>query len=189
MKKSILILVIFLISISTIKAQLGNPNDGGFLCGTETDIPVWILRIEVFDAETRVPIQYPSIKIMPDEGYGLSWKGDSQGIITMVITNQRGIPTEGYFEITSSKYQYAQIPFERDDFSSREKELRIGLEGHWHNWTNSRDKPPTQELINKIRSKQYKIGVKYVVTSGINLVNYAPACFEYSIQMKQIRRY
>jgi len=53
--------------------------------------------------------------------------------------------------------------------------------------TNLNDLPSTQELIDKISQKRYQVGVKKISSGfGFDWTNYAPACFEYEIQLERI---
>ena len=75
---------------------------------------------------------------------------------------------------------------DRYNLSSKEDGLRIVLQGHQHQWTDKNMTPATQELINKIRRKDYILGVRYLNISGFRMHNYAPACFEYEVKMKRV---
>ena len=163
-------------------------DDGGMLCGGEDEKPIWILRFKILDSETHYPIRYANIEISNDRGDAMHWKANSEGIAVLVVTTPNCLPYDGKFEITSKYYRYYQESFERNYFSSYEDSKRIYLEGHRHNWTDLNQIPETQELINKISRKQYQVGIKKISSGhGFDWVNYAPACFEYKIELDKIR--
>ena len=162
-------------------------DDGGMLCGGEDEKPIWILRFKILDSETHYPIRHANIEVSNDRGDAMKWKANSEGIAVLVITTPNCLPYEGKFEITSKNYRFYQESFERNYFQSGEDNNRIYLEGHRHNWTDMNQIPETQELINKISRKQYQVGIKKISSGhGFDWVNYAPACFEYEIELDRI---
>lgn len=170
-----------------INLQSFSQDDGGMLCGAEDVIPIWILRFKIIDSETHQPIKYANVEIYKNRGDGMKWKADYNGVAVLVITRQDCLPYEGTIEITSNNYRYYTQTIERDFFKSEEDERRIYLEGHRHNWTDMNQVPNNQELINKIRDKRYQVGVKKISSGyGFDWVNYAPACFEYEIELERI---
>jgi len=162
-------------------------NSGGILCGGEDEVPIWILRFKIIDRETHQPVKYSTIEIFKNKGDGMKWKADYNGVAVLVVTNPNCLPNDGTVEITSNNYQYYTQTINRFYFKSEEDELRIYLEGHRHNWTDMNQIPSTQELIDKITAKRYQVGVKEISSGyGFNWVNYAPACFEYEIEMDRV---
>ena len=84
-------------------------------------------------------------------------------------------------------YRFYSKTIDRYYLKSEEDERRIYLEGHRHNWTDMNQIPSTQELINKIRDKRYQVGVEKISSGyGFDWLNYAPACFEYEIELDRI---
>lgn len=174
----------------TMFSQLYCQYEGGMLCGGEDEVPIWIIRFKVIDRETHRPIKYASIEVYENKGDGMTWKADNNGVAVLVITDPNCLPYEGKFEITARNYKYYQIYIERTHFRSNEDDKRIFLEGHNHNWTDINQIPGTQELINKIVDKQYQVGVKKINSGhGFAWTNYAPACFEYEIELERSSTY
>lgn len=163
-------------------------DDGGMLCGTEQQKPVWILRFEVVDAESHSPIPHATIKTSGRGEHEMTWHADRRGIAVLVVSNERCIPSSGTLEVTARRYRYHTEQIERYSFSEREDNRRIFLEGHRHNWTDFNQFPSTQELIDKVRAGRYRVGVDRVSSGmGFDWINYAPALFEYRIEMERIR--
>jgi len=167
-------------------------DDGGHLCARHSDdeIPIWILRFNIIDRETHYPVGFANVEIFGNNrGDGFKWQANSQGVAVFMVTDQNCIPYEGTVEITSRDYRYYTIPIKRYNFSSLEDDKRIYLEGHRHNWTSTHEIPKPQEIFDKISEKRYQIGVKTIQYQGvINLVNFAPACFEYEIELDRVER-
>lgn len=178
------ILFVFFWSLTTI---LYSQNDGGMLCGGEDEIPIWILRFSVFDRETHQPVKYANIEVFKNRGDGMKWQADHNGVAVLVITTPNCLPYEGTIEITSNNHRYYTLGIDRAYFISEENGRRIFLEGHRHNWTDMNQIPNNQELINKISDKRYQTGIKYVSSgAGFDMPNYAPACFEFEIELDRI---
>jgi len=185
MKKLLIPILIFLVSSS-----LYSQEDGGNLChrGDVKEPPVWILRFNIIDKETHNPIRYANVEIFAkNRGDGQRWHSNREGVAVMVALHYNCIPNSGTLEITAPGYKYFSQPIYQDEFRMEAKDKRIFLEGHRHNWTDLNQFPSTQELIDKISARRYEVGVK-MINVGYNTVNYAPACFEYEIEMEKIDR-
>jgi hypothetical protein len=179
------VLYLFVLSISSIYAQ----RDGGMLCGGEDEIPIWILRFEVVDAETHSPIQGAEIRIRNLNDRGMTWHVNRSGVGILIVTQPQCIPGIGSIEIRAPKYEYVKYDIEQDYFFSNNSKKRIYLEGHRHNWTSGDEVPETSEIIDKITRNRYEVGVHDINTGlGFSMPNYAPGCFEYEIEMHYLDR-
>lgn len=174
--------------VSTIYASMAfGQDDGGMLCGSEDQIPVWVLRFEIIDYDTHLPIPFATIKTVDDGEGTISWETNRDGIGVLVATTESCLPSQGALEITAEDYRYHSEQINRDYFEENEDDKRIFLEGHRHNWTDMNQIPSTKELIDKVIAKRYEVGVKRIDSGmGFVLPNYAPACFEYKIELERI---
>lgn len=181
-------LIIFLLMTSPLYCQ----EDGGFLCLTSNDYetPIWILRFKIIDRETHSPVRYANVEIFSNNrDDGFRWHANREGVAVFMAADPSCIPYEGTIEITSPDYRYQRISIDRYYFDSEEDDRRIYLEGHRHNWTSGDEIPEPQEICDKISAKRYQVGVKTIYTHyGINMVNFAPACFEYEIELDRVNR-
>ena len=140
------------------------------------------------DEATHYPVAHAKIKITDDStGWSMSWKANEDGIAVLVVMDVRCIPTFGTIEITAQDYRYYTEEIDQWDFVEGEDDYRILLEGHQHNWTDFNQFPSTQELIDKISEGRYLVGVERIKSGmGFDWINYAPACFEYKIEMERV---
>ncbi len=186
--KNLFLLYIFMLQISPVCCQ----EDGGFLCVTNNneELPVWILRFKIIDSETHYPVRYANVELYKNNrDDGFKWHADQKGVAVFIATDPNCIPYEGIVEITSPNYFYHTMQVDRNYFRSDEDNRRIYLEGHRHNWTSTHEIPKIQEIVDKISAKRYQVGVKTIHTDyGVNMVNFAPACFEYEIQLNRVER-
>lgn len=179
-------LIIYLFMTSPLYCQ----EDGGFLCVKYDDYetPIWILRFRIIDNETHYPVSYANVEIFSnnrDDGY--RWHANREGVAVFMAADPSCIPYEGTVEITSPDYKYQRISIDRYYFDSEEDDRRIYLEGHRHNWTSGDEIPEPKEICDKISAKKYHVGVKTIQTHyGFNMVNFAPSCFEYEIELNRI---
>jgi hypothetical protein len=182
MKNTVLFLFL-LISNFPVSSQ----DSEGMFCGLEGEKPIWILRFELIDAETHSSIRNATIEITGEYGNEMKWPAHRDGFTILIVTDPKCIPYDGQIEITSPDYRFFQQTIKRRYFESEEDDKRIYLEGHDHNWTDMNELPETQEIFDKIRDKDYRVGVREVsYGSSWKLTNYAPACFEYEIEMERI---
>jgi hypothetical protein len=177
----------FFLILIVVNLNVFCQDSEGMFCGLEGEKPIWILRFELIDSETHYPIRDAMISITDEYGKEMKWPAHRDGFSILIVTDPVCIPYDGKIEVTSKNYRYHQEPIRRNYFESGEDSKRIYLEGHDHNWTNMKELPETQEIFDKIRDKRYRVGV-LEVSYGCDwrLTNYAPACFEYSIQMERI---
>ncbi len=185
---SIALLVISALSFHAAAAL--SQYDGGMLCGGEGSPPYWLLRFEVVDQDTHAPIPGARIRIreQPD-GFEMVWSADREGVAVLVASDPRCIPGVVSLEITHPLYAYHEEEIVQWDLVTGEDERRILLDGHMHNWTDENALPSTQELIDKVRARRYRVGVRQVPTEyGFSMQNYAPALYEYAVELARVRR-
>jgi hypothetical protein len=162
-------------------------EDGGNLCHGDdiNEKPIWILRFNIIDIRTHNPVRYANVEIYSkSRGDGIKWHANKEGVAVFVALDPRCIPDNGTIEISSQNYIYYSQPIDRNYFRQGESDKRIYLEGHHHNWTDYNRIPKTQEIVDKISAKRYQVGVK-TIDVGYASVNFAPACFEYEIEMER----
>lgn len=178
---------LLMVAVLIVPASLAGENDG-MLCGEEGEKPVWIMRFEIVDKDTHRPIPRAMIKTSGRGEHEMSWPADRDGVSVLVVTKPRGIPSSGSLEITARRYRYHTEKIERDSFEDREHDRRILLTGHQHNWTDMNQLPSVQEIMDKVKAKQYRVGVEKVPSGmGFDWVNYAPAIFEYRIELERVK--
>ena len=185
-KNSITILSVF-VALLLSNSAFSQDNDG-MLCGTEREKPVWILRFEIVDMDSHAPIRHATIKTIGSRGRTMTWPSDRQGISVLVCTDERCIPSSGFLEVAARGYRYHREKMERYAFQSLEANRRILLAGHRHNWTDLNRLPSIQEIMDKVKARQYRVGVHKIPSGmGFDWINYAPALFEFRIEMERIR--
>jgi len=182
---TLVLLVVFI-----YPTKMFGQDSGGNLCGPgiKEVKPSWILRFEILDQETRTPVDRANIKIISEpDSHCISWVSDRKGVAVLIVTDTRCIPDTGTIEITHPEYRYDERKIEKWEFFQNEDERRILLEGHMHNWTYHDAFPSEIELINKVRDRRYRVGVKQVPSEfGFNWPNYAPALFEYRVELQSL---
>ncbi len=182
MKRLTIFLVCFLIITNGFCQDID-----GMLCGSEGEKPFWILRFDIIDSETHYPIDDAIINITSESGKELKWPAHQDGFSILIVTDPNCIPVDGQIEITSPRYRFYQKPIRRNYFKTEKDDRMIYLEGYNQNWTDLNQLPETQEIFDKIRDKRYRVGVKEINSEfGFRVANFAPACFEYSVEMERI---
>ncbi len=178
--------ILYLLSIGVLYPE----QNGGALCGGEDEIPIWILRFEIVDRDTHWAIPNASIEISSDRGQPVSSETADDGIAVYVVAHEQCIPRSGTIEVTAQNYRYHVQEIERTFFEDRDDSARIMLDGHIHNWTDQNQIPSTSELVDKVRYGEYEIGVtRFRDRSGVYWPTYAPACFEYEVEIARIGDY
>ena len=160
-------------------------ENGGMLCGEDNAKPVWILRFEIRDKDTHMPVRHTTIRILDSSGRSISWEANRDGVGVFVAISESCLPSDATLEIASEGYKYHTEQIERDYFERNKENYRILLEGHRHKWTSLKQIPSTEELIDKIIAKRYAVGVKRIPSGmGFDWVNYAPPCYEFTFELE-----
>ena len=180
MKYSILLaLLIFNVTLAVCQ-----DNDGN-LCGHEGERQLWLLRFEIIDSETHLPVRNAVIEISGDNGNDMTWEASNRGTSVLVVTSEYCIPSQGKLEVKARNYNYYQEDISRRFFQNEESNNRIYIPGKY----NFDKIPNTQELMDIITAKRYRKGVRNIqIMGGVDVQNNSPACFEYTIEMQKIDR-
>ena len=151
--------------------------------------PEIILRFEIIDKYTHFPIRRARIRIEDNRGgSNQTWMGNNNGIAIFVGYTRTCLPRDGTIEVSAEDYRYETKAISINNLLGEKHNFRIFLYGHRHNWTDENQIPPVEEIIKKVETKRYRVGIKEVSSGmGFNWVNYAPPIFEYSFELERIR--
>lgn len=142
--------------------------------------PEFVIRYEVIDAETHMPISNARIQFMADSRT-LSLRTDNNGIGIVMVIRQNGL-TSANVEITASGYQYWENEVDYWDCKDDSNNRRLYVNGMRYDWTFAR-RPSMAETINALRFGNYKI-----LKRGQETYFSAPGCFEFTVEMNLVDR-
>jgi hypothetical protein len=190
-RRSLTTVLVITLGLASLPILVQGQDQSGNLCGPEPKerIPLWILRFEVLDRDSHAPISNADVTIVDSRRKNeLKVLTDQRGVGVFVISDPNCLPPDrGSIEIVHRHYHYRHIEIDREQLRLEEDDKRILLEGHMHNWTGLDANPDGDELIYKVKARQYRVGVKNVSTEfGFAMPNYAPALFEYRIEMQHL---
>ncbi len=145
---------------------------------------IWIVRFEVYDTETRLPIRSVKIEMQDRNRKVFSINADRNGIGVVIITEPRYIPSSGIMRITAPNYRYEEFSFDKyDDFVYKEKEKILRLPDKINNreldWTCGNCIPSASTIANYLSTGEYLIG-----SSRGNIYYNGPDFYEYNIALK-----
>lgn len=189
--RSLTTVLVVALALASLPISVQGQDQSGNLCGPEPKerIPLWILRFEVLDRDSHAPISNADVTIADSRRENeLKVLTDQRGVGVFVISDPNCLPSDrSIIEIIHRRYQYREIEIDRDQLGLEEDDKRILLEGHMHNWTGLDANPDLEELIYKVKARRYRVGIKNVPTEfGFAMPNYAPALFEYRIEMQHL---
>jgi hypothetical protein len=140
--------------------------------------PEFVLRFEVIDSVTHIPIKNARITFKSDEK-SLSLKTDVNGIGIIMIIEQYHF-TSGNIEITAPNYHYWEMDVDYGKYHNRSPHCLLYITGMLGDWTYS-NRPSLTETINAVRHGNYKI------LRDIDYIFSGPGCFEYTVEMEKIQ--
>ena len=151
------------------------------LCGTESELPLWIVRVEVIDADSHMPVSNARLRLSDSQGRLTTWWTSDDGVGVMVATATTCIPVAGTMEVAADGYQPHSEDIAGYNFYQNQNAQRIHIEGEDQNWPFPDRRMSTQRLMAVIHQHAY------VIPSGQGAMNSAePSCFEYLIPMQRI---
>jgi hypothetical protein len=143
----------------------------------------WIVRIEVLDSESHVPIKNAQITLreLPSQQVILTLTTDGAGVGIILVKEVRYIPGVGKLKIIAPGYRYWEKEIQQWDFVETEKDRKVYLtrKNPW-NWTDLNSLPSDREIINEIKERNYTIW------DNPNTIYFAPACFEFTVKMEKV---
>jgi hypothetical protein len=145
----------------------------------------WIIRIEVLDSETHVPIRNANITLSeePSQRNILTLETDEAGVGIILVKEVRYIPGVGKLKVIAPGFRYWEKEIQQWDFVQNEKDRMLYLtdKNPW-NWTDLNNVPSDSEIIREIKNRHFKIW------DDPDSLYIGPGIFEFNVIMEKVRK-
>jgi len=140
----------------------------------------FILRFEIRDFDTRIPLENANIDLIEGSHEIASVATNRSGVGIFIFKEDIDFPWFGKIRITKSNHCYYEENIERDYLKSQRGRHMIILLNSNNNWSGA-PSPSDQEIVDAVNNKNYRIHRDPDILYG------GPGIFEYTIYLEQIR--
>ncbi len=175
-------ILIFIIAFHTLTPIALCQKYAAILGSDDRFGPEMVMRIEVRDSETHLPIDNARITLKENSSgiNTFTLQTDEYGIGIVIVLAWGMFPSSGMLTVIAPDYHFWETKVEQWDYYSKKNDFPLLIEGMKYDWTFS-NRPSISETISALKHG------RYTIFRG-NYTFYGPPCFEYAIDLVRVQR-